>query len=75
MLKGKIGTYPITMHLHKAGHEFKGYYYYDNHQLLMAFSGDDTSTKNKLTLNVEGEQFLIAIDNGIASGTWTKAGE
>jgi hypothetical protein len=72
MLKGKIGTYPVTMHLHKAGHDFRGYYYYDNYQLLLAFNGDDTTTKGKITLNVQGEQFVFAINKGIASGTWTK---
>jgi hypothetical protein len=31
-MKGTIGKYPITMHLHKSGVDYKGYYCYDRAQ-------------------------------------------
>src|SRR6476646_3414610 len=72
MLQGKIGTYPVTMHLHKSGHAYRGYYYYDNFQELLSFFGDDTTNKGKITLSTNEEQFSFTLVNGAASGTWIK---
>src|SRR5262245_55325560 len=72
MLQGKIGTSPITMHLHKAGHEYKGFYYYDNYQQPLSFSGEDTSSPGQLIINTEAERFVFTLKDGAANGTWTK---
>lgn len=79
MLQGTIGKYPITMHLHKAGHSFFGYYYYAAAQQPIYFVGDDTTQKEKLSLMAfapgqnEEETFSFSLINDKATGTW-KAG-
>lgn len=75
MLTGKIGTYPITMHLHKAGHGYRGYYYYNSTQQPIYFSGDDTFYDGKIVIGCyQGESlaetfdFLFSGDSAI--GLW-----
>ena len=40
-MKGTIEKYPVTMHLHKWGKNYSGYYYYDRSQEPMDVSGAD----------------------------------
>lgn len=75
---GTIGNYPIAMHLHKAGHSYKGYYYYTKNQQLIYLSGDDTTTKGLVTLfayspgSDNNEQFSFNISGANVSGFWQK---
>ena len=74
-LVGKIGTHPITMHLHKEGNEYAGYYYYHSKHQPISLRGEDTSIQGKISLYTytdwnEGEQFVFDIKNNIAEGTW-----
>jgi hypothetical protein len=78
MLQGKIDKYPVTMHLHKAGPSYTGYYYYDNQQQPIYFSGDDTTEKGTVRLyayssDVNNEQFSFTVADKTASGTWRKS--
>lgn len=76
MLSGKIGAYPVVMHLHKSGHTYNGYYYYQSTQQPMALMGEDTSSAGKITLNAtgggnkDGETFRFSMSKGVAGGTW-----
>jgi len=70
MLKGSIGSFRITMHLHKAGHSFEGFYYYDTALEPIQFSGDDTSVAGKLILGAGDEVFELSLGNGAANGSW-----
>lgn len=77
MLNGKIGTYPITINLHKAGHQFLGYYYYDVQQQPIYFIGKDVTAKGRIKLisfaASEGtEEFNFSITDSIARGVWKK---
>lgn len=40
---GQIDKYPFTLHLHKAGNSYSGFYYYQRMQQPIYVSGDDTS--------------------------------
>lgn len=76
MLSGKIGTYPVVLHLHKSGHTYHGYYYYQSTQQPMAFMGEDTTNAGKISLSVtgggnkDGEAFRFVLTNGSAAGSW-----
>ncbi len=77
MLAGTIGKYPVTMHLHKAGHSYTGYYSYNSQRLPVALSGNDTTEKGRITLlafagDESNEIFSITIINGKAAGSWKK---
>lgn len=75
---GKIDKYPVTLHLHKAGHEYHGYYYYNNRQEPLYLLGEDTSHPGMVELVVyinkaEGEYmetFLFALQGNAGSGSW-----
>ncbi len=74
---GKIDRYPITMHLHKSGHRYNGYYYYDLQQRPIYFSGEDSSTKGKIKLTGFGEaefteDFVLTIAGNQLLGDWKK---
>lgn len=78
-LTGSIDKYSISMHLHKMGHKYAGYYYYNKTQQPIYFTGTDTTIKNAIELSAFGdyndngvEQFIITINNNQASGTWQK---
>lgn len=65
------------MHLHKAGRNYYGYYYYESQQKPIYFSGEDSSVRNKISLvafstSNATESFTFAINNETASGTWKK---
>lgn len=76
MLSGKIGAYPVVMHLHKSGHTYNGYYYYQGTQQPISLLGEDTSSAGKINLfatgggNKDGETFLFAFADGKAAGNW-----
>src|SRR5687768_4763570 len=77
MIEGAIDKYPITMHLHKAGHNYCGYYYYNSQQKPIYFNGEDTSSRNKINLvafssSETTETFSFAINNNQLSGSWKK---
>lgn len=40
---GQIDKYPFTLHLHKAGNSYSGFYYYQRIQQPIYVSGDDSS--------------------------------
>jgi hypothetical protein len=76
-IKGAIDKYPVTMHLHKAGHNYYGYYYYDTQQKPIYCNGDDTSVRGKVNLvafssSDATETFSFSIVNTNISGTWKK---
>jgi hypothetical protein len=70
----------ITMHLHKAGTDYSGYYYYDRRQQPIFMTGNDTSAgrgKIKLLAFVPAglqshEVFTVTFSGGQLSGNWQK---
>jgi hypothetical protein len=77
MLTGKIDQYPVTLHLHKSGHDYFGYYYYDAVQQPSYFIGEDTTHAGKITLfsfaDLENnETFSFSLAGNTATGTWKK---
>ena len=44
-MKGTIGKYPVTMHIHKWENNYTGYYYYDRSQQPLHVSGVDSPNK------------------------------
>src|SRR4051812_3017503 len=40
---GTIDKYPVTMHIHKKGTSYAGYYYYDRTQQPVYMSGNDSA--------------------------------
>jgi Deacetylase PdaC len=45
MFTGTIGTDSVTLHLHQAGHQYAGYYFYNRYQGPIFIDGEDTSKK------------------------------
>jgi len=77
MLTGKIDKYAITMHLHKQGHLYSGYYYYNSRQSPVYMMGEDTSENGKIKLSAyadpnEPEYFTFSFSGNTAAGTWRK---
>ena len=78
LLQGTIGSYPITMHLHRIGHVYAGYYYYNHSQQLITISGDDTTKKGHIFLyafapsSEDNETFTFLLNDGKASGEWKR---
>lgn len=76
MLQGNIGAYPITMHLHKLGHVYAGYYYYNREQQPIYFNGDDTTRSGSFSLMAytpaadSSELFVFTINKNGATGAW-----
>ncbi len=65
------------MHLHKAGHNYYGYYYYDSQQKPIYFNGEDTSVRGKINLvafstSDATETFTFSLKDAAASGNWKK---
>lgn len=80
IFKGKIDKYPATLHIHKAGHNYSGYYYYDLHQKPIYFIGDDTTLKGKIQLlgfagPTENEYFEFSLNGADIAGNWKKTYE
>ncbi|MBO9573486.1 MAG: hypothetical protein J7497_14955, partial [Chitinophagaceae bacterium] len=78
MITGSIDKYPVTMHLHKAGNTYRGYYYYNSQQRPIYFTGNDTAYNGSIGLLAfstaqDNEIFTFKIDNNKVSGEWKKA--
>jgi hypothetical protein len=79
-LKGSIDKYPVTMHLHKYGHNYRGFYYYDAYQEPVYFMGDDTTHAGQIKLSVFlpdpmiEEKFEFIIHDSTATGEWHTTG-
>lgn len=77
-LSGSVDKYPIIMHLHKAGNNYQGVYYYTSNQQPISVTGNDTAIANKIQLiaygNASGdyESFTFSIDGERANGEWRK---
>lgn len=74
---GTIDKYPFTIHLHKAEHEYSGYYYYNKTQRPIYFLGDDTTVMGKIRLmswvqgaESENESFVLDIIGDSLLGEW-----
>lgn len=80
LLKGTIGTYPVTVYLYAMQHNYSGYYYYDSKQLPIYFSGEDSAIKDKISLTTmadsgEAETFLFSFDGAKGTGNWKMGGK
>ncbi len=76
-LKGTIGPYPVTLHLHKAGHTYTGYYYYQSQQNPVYFIGEDSTKKGTISLMLfaskqEQEELRFTLSGSEAKGNWKK---
>lgn len=76
-LQGKIGKYPVTLHLHKAGNSYHGYYYYDSQQKPIYFTGNDTAYNGMIGLLAfasaeDNELFTFGINGTSVRGKWKK---
>ncbi len=85
---GTIGKTVITMHLHKMGQEYYGYYYYDRTRQPIYFFGNDTTGaagEIQLTAYIPGapritleddaemsESFSLAFSGNQLQGQWRK---
>ncbi len=76
-LKGKIGDYPVTVHLTKYEKQLNGYYYYDKYMtplILIGNTNGDSITLISYINNSDGENFSGIFKNGIYSGQWSSQG-
>jgi hypothetical protein len=76
--RGKIDQLAVTIHLHKSGNTYKGYYYYDTRQQPIFLSGEDSVLKGKIQLigfvsYDETEKFVLNATDTLLSGTWKKS--
>jgi hypothetical protein len=76
-LEGTIGKYPVTIHLHKAGATYAGYYYYKSTQVPVHFTGDDTTVKGFINLTAYPspdavEYLTLGFRGSEVTGTWKK---
>ncbi|HEY1023313.1 MAG TPA: RsiV family protein [Flavisolibacter sp.] len=76
-IDGAIGNYSVTVHLHKAGHTYTGYYDYASTQVPVHFTGDDTTVKGFINLTAfpspDAVEFLtFALRDSVVSGSWKK---
>lgn len=72
--KGKIGDYPVTMHLNMCGEKVSGYYYYDKFIQPIYISGtikDDSLRLDAYTVNEGTEIFEGMLDDADFIGIWT----
>jgi hypothetical protein len=76
---GAIDKYAVTMHLHKAGHKYAGYYYYNSNEAPVYFSGEDTSTpagRIRLSAFIPDEEadefFTFSISGKVVTGEWNR---
>lgn len=76
---GTIDKYPFTLHLHKMGRAYTGYYYYDKVQQPFTLSGyDSTGNAEKIELDLynsgtdENERFSFSSNGDSLTGTWKK---
>lgn len=73
-MEGKIGEYPVIMHLHKYGEQLSGYYYYEKYRqpinLIGDFKGDSMSIFAYLNAP-DGETFKGVLKGDVYSGEWS----
>ena len=73
---GTIDKYPISMQLHKTGHKYAGYYYYNSRQEPVYFTGEDTTEAGHIKVNAylpnneTDENFNFSIKGNSAAGQW-----
>jgi len=79
-LSGTIDKYAITMQLHKSGHTYSGYYFYNSKEEPVYFLGEDTTNNGKINLSafakpIEGtdEKFLFEQNGSKFTGAWKKS--
>lgn len=74
-LKGFIGEFPITMHLHKHQNTYVGVYWYDSQGKPISFSGqnaigfDSLSIQNYMDDGTQ-ERMALKMENDLFSGYW-----
>lgn len=72
-MEGKIGEYPVIMHLHKYGEQVSGYYYYEKFRqpmyILGNFTGDSLSIFAYLNAP-DGEYFRGVLKGDSYKGEW-----
>lgn len=76
-IEGTIGNHPVTVHLHKAGPSYAGYYYFKSTQVPVHFTGDDTTVKGFIHLTAFPSpgalEFLtLSIRGSGVTGVWKK---
>lgn len=76
-IEGTIGKFPVTIHLHKAGSNYAGYYYYSSTQIPVHFTGDDTTVKGNINLiaypSPDAMEFLtFTLRGSNITGHWKK---
>jgi hypothetical protein len=79
---GSISKSPVTLHLHKMGQTYAGYYYYNSVQQPIYLLGNDTATGDgKIRLNgfapendndYTSEVLTLSITGNKCSGQWQK---
>lgn len=73
---GTIDKYPITLHLHKMGNEYGGYYYYNSKLDPIQFNGEDSSEAGTIKLSAyissteTNEHFKLTLAGKLVSGEW-----
>ncbi len=75
ILNGKIDKYAVTLHLHKAGANYKGYYYYNSQQKPIYFNGDnpdDTIRIIAFSTLTDNELFTFTFQENQVKGEWKK---
>jgi hypothetical protein len=71
--KGKVGEYPVTMHINLYGDQVTGYYYYDKFMQPLTVMGNVSGDSLKLLAysnSYNGERFNGVLKNGKYSGGW-----
>ncbi|MEI6948190.1 RsiV family protein [Paraflavisolibacter sp. H34] len=80
MLAGNIDRFPVTLHLHKAGNHYLGFYYYNARQQPIYFFGQSLAGTDNIRLaSFTGgrptEEFTISLTSSGAAGFWKKTGD
>ena len=70
---GTIASYPVTVHLHRMGPAFSGYYYYNSRQQPIYLNGTDSGGRAGLMLYAgANEVFEMRLSGNSLTGTWKK---
>jgi hypothetical protein len=75
---GNIDKYPVSLHLHKSGHQYAGYYYYTSRQEPVSLAGEDTTQAGKIVLTAylpeeATESFVFSVTGSSAAGEWKES--
>jgi len=76
VLRGKVGSYPVTMHLTKRDKYYQGYYYYDKHKKPIGLTDNslfDTSHADLVLREMlsDGSYFRVTIKGNSFYGKWS----